>query len=137
VTLLSVHVMMTWFMTGLIWFVQVVHYPLMGKIGPDTYEDYQVNHMRRTGWVVGPAMTAEAATGVWLLVHVGSDLLWFGFLLLVVIWGSTAFIQVPRHNQLIGGFDAGCHRILVWTNWIRTAAWTARSALGFAMLGMV
>ena len=31
--LLPVHIAVTWYMTGVIWFVQLVHYPLMDGVG--------------------------------------------------------------------------------------------------------
>jgi type IV secretory pathway TrbD component len=30
----------SWFMTSLIWFVQIVHYPLLAKVGPVQSKDY-------------------------------------------------------------------------------------------------
>ena len=35
VLLLLLHAAATLFMTGLIWFVQVVHYPLFARVGED------------------------------------------------------------------------------------------------------
>ncbi|MCK6525129.1 hypothetical protein L6R49_27300, partial [Myxococcota bacterium] len=32
--LLLIHAAATWFMVGLIWFVQIVHYPLFSAVGP-------------------------------------------------------------------------------------------------------
>ena len=130
---LWVHVMATWFMVGVIWFVQVVHYPLMKQVGVADYVLYQSDHMRRTTWVVGPGMLVEALTGVWLLFVDTSMGLWMGLGLLVLIWLSTVFLQVPRHNQLLLKFDDHHHRLLVQTNWIRTLAWTARGILCFGM----
>ena len=134
---LWIHVMATWFMVGVIWFVQVVHYPLMKQVGVEGYVDYQTEHMRRTTWVVGPGMVLEVVTGVWLLVVGSSLLVWTGMGLLLLIWVSTVFLQVPRHNRLLVQFDKEQHRILVQTNWIRTVAWTVRGLLCFAMLEMV
>ena len=57
-----------------------------------------------------------------------------GLGLLAVIWLSTAFLSVPRHEALRHGFDASAHGALVATNWIRTAAWTVRSALLLVVL---
>ncbi|MEM1030883.1 MAG: hypothetical protein AAGN82_11060 [Myxococcota bacterium] len=57
-----------------------------------------------------------------------------GLALVVIIWGSTALIQVPAHSALSGGFDEGAHARLVATNWIRTVAWFIRSGLVVAML---
>jgi hypothetical protein len=135
-SILWVHVMATWFMVGVIWFVQMVHYPLMKQVGVTGYVTYQADHMRRTTWVVGPGMLVEAFTGVWLLFVGASIFLWMGLGLLVLIWLSTVLLQVPRHNQLLLRFDGEHHRMLVQTNWIRTFAWTARGILCLGMLQM-
>ena len=52
-----------------------------------------------------------------------------GAALVGVIWASTAFVQVPLHSALGGAFDGDAHGKLVATNWVRTAAWTARGGL--------
>jgi hypothetical protein len=54
--------------------------------------------------------------------------------LVSVIWMSTWIWQVPAHRRLDAGFDAAAHRRLTRTNWMRTAAWTARSAIAVAMV---
>ncbi|MGI9470789.1 MAG: hypothetical protein ACR2NZ_04615, partial [Rubripirellula sp.] len=61
-----------------------------------------------------------------------------GLVLIVLIWLSTAFLQVPCHQQLSNGFDEAAYRRLVSSNWIRTALWTARGAMMgyFATLAM-
>ena len=59
-----------------------------------------------------------------------------GFALVVVIWIATLLASVPMHERLARGFDAAAHRRLVRTNWIRTAAWTARGALVLWMLAV-
>ena len=123
----------TFAMTGLIWFVQVVHYPLFRAVGAPGYAAYQAEHMRLTTLVVGPLMLLEAATALWLLLDrpafVSPARAWTGLALLAVAWLVTAFLSVPRHEALRHGFDPSAHAALVATNWIRTAAWTARSVL--------
>ncbi len=119
-------------MVGLIWFVQIVHYPLMSGVGPDGYTDYQIRHQRRTTWVVGPPMLVEALTSVLLIWYPpipNTALLLLGVAMLFVIWVSTALLSVPCHTRLEKGFDVKAHRQLVWTNWIRTIFWTLRGAL--------
>lgn len=128
----------TVFMTGLIWFVQVVHYPLMASVGWDRFSTYSQQHQARTTWVVAGPMLTEACLTIWTVVS-NPQLIqkpWYiaSSLLLVAIWASTAFLQVPLHQKLGLGFDE--HRIhkLVRTNWIRTIAWTGRALLlGFAL----
>jgi hypothetical protein len=135
---LLAHAAATLFMVGLIWFVQVVHYPLLARVGPAEAVGYEQAHTRRTAWVVGPAMLLEAGTGV-LLARVRpagvSDLqVGFGLALLAVVWASTRFVQVPCHDRLSRAFDPPTHGRLVATNWVRTAAWTLRGLLALWMI---
>lgn len=58
----------TWFMTGLIWFVQVVHYPLYDRVGSAEFQVYERDHCALTTLVVAPMMVAELLSGVMLLV---------------------------------------------------------------------
>lgn len=135
--LVLVHAAATLFMTGLVWFVQVVHYPLYDRVGADGFSRYELDHTRRTGWVVGPAMAVEAGSAAWLLAApptgVPVALLWLGAALLALVWLSTFFLQVPRHGELCYGFDAGAHRALVRSNWVRTWLWSARSLVAIAV----
>lgn len=134
--LFLVHFVATVFMTGLIWFVQVVHYPLFASVGGD-FVAYQQAHMRQTALVVGPAMLLEAATAASLLVRrpewLSPEAAWLNVVLLAGIWGSTALLQVPAHETLLSGFAPAPHLALVRTNWLRTLLWTARAA-GLAVL---
>ena len=59
--LLLIHAGATLYMTGLIWFVQVVHYPLMARVGEDGFAEYEKHHQRLTTWVVAPPMAAGTA----------------------------------------------------------------------------
>jgi hypothetical protein len=68
VLLLLAHAAATLFMVGVIWFVQVVHYPLFARVGTPDFSTYSIRHTRLTGLVVGPAMLLEAATAVALVV---------------------------------------------------------------------
>lgn len=133
----------TWFMTGLIWFVQAVHYPSYLRIGRGSFVGFQRAHLRSTGWVVGPAMAAEAAATILVAGastaggHVAGavgSLVWIGLGLLALTWASTAFVQVLLHRILKRKFDAAAARRLVGTNRAPTVAWSARAALATAML---
>ncbi len=131
------HVGATLFMVGLIWFVQVVHYPLFGSVGREGFARYSQAHSRLTGFVVGPPMLVEAATAVALVVRapqgVPFSLPLTGLVLLAVVWLSTAFLQSPQHTVLGRGFVADSHRFLVLSNWVRTVCWTARGVVVLLM----
>lgn len=133
--LLLAHLGATWAMTGLIWFVQVVHYPLLARLGEAYFLPYHRMHCERTGYVVGPLMLVElaAAAALVYLLAPGSPArtaAWAGLLLLGVIWASTALVQIPQHNRLGAlGPDPATLAALVRGNWLRTVAWTLRAAL--------
>ncbi len=132
--LLLVHTATTLFMLGVIWFVQIVHYPLFSDVGASEFAGYERQHTRRTGRVVALPMLAEMASAVTLAFRMGGALAWCGLALLVTIWVSTGFWQVPAHRRLEGRFDVATHRRLVHTNWVRTVAWSARAVISIALL---
>lgn len=123
----------TLFMCGVIWFVQIVHYPLFARVGAAGYGEYQAAHQALTTFVVMPPMLLEIATA-WLLLAVrpAQVPLWLvimGVVLVLVLWLATFFLSVPMHAILGAGFNAAAHERLVATNWVRTAAWTLRALL--------
>jgi hypothetical protein len=128
----------TLFMTGVIWIVQSVHYPLFALVGRDRFTEYAREHQRRITLVVGIVMPVEAVTAVLLLLAtpagVQRGLLVLGAILLLPIWLSTALLQVPAHHHLSAGFDDRAASRLVETNWLRTALWSVRSALILVVL---
>jgi hypothetical protein len=127
------HLASTLFMTGVIWFVQCVHYPLFASVGEEGFRNFEERHSFLTTWIVAPPMFLEAATALLLF--------WFrpagmptwqivtGLAFVVVNWLSTALLQVPEHKRLAGGYNRTAQERLVLTNWIRTAGWSFRAIL--------
>lgn len=136
--LLSVHLLATAAMVGLIWFVQVVHYPLFAAVGAERFLAYEAAHQRLTSYVVGPPMAVEGVTALALLVAApdGVGRMWplVGLALLAAIHASTVLLQVPAHGRLAQDGDPAVMRRLVRTNWIRTVGWSARAVVAVAML---
>jgi len=122
------------FLTGLIWFVQIVHYPLFAATGDAYFAAYAAEHARRTTAVVALPMLVELGSALGIVAFHPAPVSLAGAALVVLIWISTAALQVPCHNQLRQGFDAACHRRLVSSNWIRTLAWTLRSCIAVYLL---
>lgn len=138
--LLLVNAAATWFMCGVVWFVQLVHYPLFGSYDREDYPAVMGAHQRRTGRVVFAVMLTELVTAV-LLVPLGPGSVpgWMTGLgaALAGVWAaSTAAVQIPLHQRLSAGYDPAAHRWLVASNWVRTAAWSARGGLCMVMLGL-
>jgi hypothetical protein len=117
-------------MCGLIWFVQIVHYPLFKHVPGPAFVPYARLHSRLTAWVVIPVMLLELGTGILLPLQAASalpaSLAWANLAGIGLTWLSTFLLQVPMHQRLAQRFDPSDHRRLVLTNWIRTVLWTVR-----------
>ncbi|WP_182869477.1 hypothetical protein [Stieleria mannarensis] len=126
-----VNLVTTWYLVGLIWMVQCVHYKLFDRVGGEQFIEYETDHANLITPIVGPPMLVEIATAGLLLVFapplIPRWVLVAAFVAVVGIWLSTAFIQVPCHNRLTNdGFTRADYQLLVGSNWIRTILWTAR-----------
>ena len=120
-------------MVGVIWFVQVVHYPLLSVVPVDSAAMVAREHQRRTGWVVMIPMTLEGVTTLALLALVPQGVAWFvpwlAGIPLAVALGGTVLLSVPRHARMAENPDATVGQELVSTNWVRTIAWTVRGVI--------
>ena len=135
ITLLLVNAITAWLLCGLIWTIQVVHYPLFEDVGHENFSAYHGRHMWLITWIVMPLMFLEVASaGLLLFLGENSVPFWSSLVALAVVWISTAIYQVPLHDQLARGYNAELIRRLVLTNWWRTLAWTVRSLCLAVML---
>ena len=131
--LFVVNLSATWYMVGLIWMVQIVHYNMFDRVGLEQFQQYEADHNRLITPIVGVPMLFELATAV-LLLFAAPDSFprWaaiVGLVLIGLIWISTVMLQIPCHTQLLSGFDEATYRRLVNSNWIRTGLWTVRGGL--------
>ncbi len=135
---LLVNFVATAVMTGVIWFVQWVHYPLLASVPVDGAVEVAHQHQRRTGQVLALPMAVEGLTTLWLLASrpeaVSLTLPWLGAVLLAVALGSTVFVSVPLHAKMATNPTADVGKRLITTNWLRTIAWSARAVVCAAML---
>ena len=125
-------------MVGLIWFVQLVHYPLFHLADRERFPQFEAAHMVRTAQAVSIPMVLEAGTAITLLSlepsYIPRSSLAIGFALLLIIWISTFLIQTPLHTALERGYDEEIVKKLIRSNWTRTLAWTLRGFLLCLML---
>lgn len=126
------------FMTGFIWTIQVVHYPLFDRVGAESFVRYEADHGRHVVRLVAPGFLATGVTSVALLVSrpdaVPLAAPVAGMLLFAITLFSTARWQIPQHQRLGRGFDRDAHARLVATNWVRTVAWSCHALLALWML---
>lgn len=136
--ILVVHTAATLVMVGLIWFVQIVHYPLLARFGAETSTSVAEEHQRRTGYVVALPMVVEGVTTLALLADAPSSVWigwpWIGAVLLAIVLLSTVLLSVPLHARMARAHDERTGRRLVLTNWPRTIGWTARGVISAVMV---
>jgi uncharacterized membrane protein len=136
--ILLIQFMSTCFMMGLIWLVQIVHYPLFAHVGEEGFKEYEARHQRLVLGVVGPVMSVELVTAAFLAWHppTAGTASWLraGFVLVLLIWCSTALVQSRQHGELARGFSRSVMNSLVRWNWVRTVAWTVRGVILLAVV---
>ncbi|MCC5840907.1 MAG: hypothetical protein JJT96_12375 [Opitutales bacterium] len=121
-------------MTGIIWMVQMVHYPQFLVIDPACWQAAHARHCRMMGFLVGPLMLAELIMAHALLLWpyptpAAREGLLVALGLTYLCWGWTIWRALPLHRSLEQAKNAAFIEKLVRENWLRTAAWTAKSAV--------
>ena len=119
---------------GLIWIVQIVHYPSFLYVEKTKYFDFQDFHMKRISYIVVPLMLTELLSALALIpkntnLEVRGILFWISFILMAFIWIWTFFINVPLHSKLTHSFDDKLIHALIRSNWPRTIAWTIKGGV--------
>lgn len=124
---------------GLIWTIQLVHYPSFLDVGSKEYLLFQQNHMRNISLLVMPLMLLELAAGIYLLfAQLSNHIHWSVYpatFFLILIWAVTFFVASPLHGRLVsGGYNVENIQKLINANWWRTIAWTGRTIIFFLLL---
>lgn len=128
-----VHLGATLFMVGVIWFAQLVQYPLFASVPSGEFALYHRRYIGRTALLVAPVMALEGLSALamlwWLPPWMEQQQVWMGLCLLAVIHGATFGIEIPAQWRLQRTFQVRDHAILLWVNGLRVLGWSARGML--------
>ena len=124
--LLKVNLLSTSVMVGVIWVIQLLHYPSFHFINEKKYIEFQHFHMRRISFIVIPVMLIELASALLLSYFFRSSLTIILLAILLGIWGITFIFFTNMHQKLTNGYDRANVDSLVKINWSRTALWSLR-----------
>lgn len=129
--MLIIHLIATSVMVGVIWVIQLVHYPSFHFIELKQYTTFQRFHMSRISYVVIPAMLTELFTLILIVISMDQidTLVLASAILLIFIWLITAVFFSGVHQKLTLGYDQTVVDKLVKLNWGRTLMWTLRLLL--------
>ena len=127
------HLVFTSTMVGIIWVIQLVHYPSFYFIRKDIFVSFQEFHTNKIAIVVVPVMLVELITGI-LLIYMETNIdiaLSISLFILIAIWVLTAIYFYKAHQKLMSGYNEEIINQLIKLNWIRTILWTFRLILFF------
>lgn len=126
----NIHYASSLALLGLIWVVQLVHYPSFRFVDSNEFVEFEKRHSSSITLIVLPLMFTELITGM-LLLETKSLPLYLNLGSVILIWLSTFFVSVPCHQKLSLGKDIDVISKLVNTNWIRTILWTFKFGILF------
>ena len=100
--IILLHAIVTFLLTGLIWVIQLVHYPMFQFLDSQAYSKAMSFHQQRISIIVVPLMLFELLSGVYLAHAQWSSLARFhsiNIALIVIIWIHTFGLMVPFHKK--------------------------------------
>ena len=125
---------LTLYMSGMIWSMQILEYPLFALVGPKEFPAYHWRHNRGLPFLVMlPSLAAFASAVALIFTRPARLPLWASIVIAVLdlfILIATVAREAPLHAQIDReGSQAGLIRQLVQGNWIRTVLWTVNAIL--------
>lgn len=124
---------------GVIWFAQLVVYPLFAKVGPDDYVDYHTFYLSRIPLpVILPGFACFLLP--MMLIFFRPLSIPLGLALANAVCGLvglvvTVVLEIPRHHRLEnGGKQERVISELIRYNWPRTFGITGSAVLTLVML---
>ena len=122
-----IHIISTSIMVGVIWVIQLVHYPSFKYVNESDYIIFQKYHMSNISNIVFPVMFTELITAL-IILFFGEKSLFFvlSLICLFLIWVMTGVLFTKYHSILKEGKDLTIIEKMIKANWIRALLWTMR-----------
>jgi hypothetical protein len=129
----------TLYMTGMIWSMQILEYPLFALVGPKEFPAYHRRHNRGLPFlVILPSLAAFVSAVVLIFTPPARLPLWASIVITVldlIILIATVAREAPLHARLDReGSSVTLIRQLVLGNWIRTLLWTVNALFLLALV---
>lgn len=114
---------------GLIWTIQLAHYPAFIHIDEARAPAFHQEHSAALSLVAAPLMIGELCVASALFMFQTSNLSLVNLVTVGTTWLLTFALSVPVHNRLAKEWNKDLIHKLIRTNWPRTIVWTARIPL--------
>ena len=128
------HIVSTSIMVGVIWVMQLLHYPTLLYVKNEAFRQFQNFHMRNISIIVVPIMLIELASGLMIYLQ-GERSFEFlvSFALLIILWIMTGLLFTKFHSRLRKSKDIRIINKMIFLNWYRTLFWSMRLIIIFLM----
>ena len=121
------------FMFGLILTTQIVSYPMFLK-AEENFSVYHMSYVNKISTIAAPLMIIELFLSLLFVILLQSYFAISIFLIMILIFLSTFFIQVPIHEKLKNNYNIYLCNKLINTNWIRVFLWLSKCIISFIMI---
>ena len=105
----------------LILMTQFINYPLFNYVSSGDFPIH-LYYTKAITYIVAPLMIELIINSFLLYIKFDITLV-ICQILILIIWLSTIFIQVPIHNKISNKYNVHLIEELIKTNWIRTISW--------------
>jgi len=120
----------TLLIAGVLWFVQLVHYPLFNEIPAKNMVNYGYYHIQKISGIINLLFIVDFTTIVFLLLLVNSDLSATLMIINIAIFGFIVILTritfLPIHQKLSKNPNSFLISKLINLNWIRTLVWSLK-----------
>ncbi len=132
--LIVLHIVSTSIMVGVIWVMQLLHYPALLYVKNETFRQFQNFHMTKISIIVVPIMLIELVSGFIIYLQ-GERSFEFlaSFVLMIILWIMTGLIFTKFHSKLRKSKDIRIINKMIFLNWYRTLFWSMRLIIIFLM----
>ena len=121
-------------LVGVIIMTQFITYPLFQIIESD-FTKYHQKYTKLMSYVVAPLMIIELILVLIITINYYDNLLVIlNASLIIIIWSSTFFLQVPKHNLISQKKIKSEIVFLIRSNYIRTLCWILKLIISLQIL---
>ena len=125
----ALQIAVTGYLVGLIWLIQLIHYPAFRHIESSCWNQFHQAHSAALGLLAGGPMVISLLVGVWLAYTAGDVRQYVVVGCEILAWLVTFGLSVPEHTRLAKAKDGAAIARLIRWNWVRTLAWTVKLAV--------
>ena len=122
------------YLVGVHWTFQLVHFPLLNRVGVNEFQDYQVSHQKRVIWSVRiPRLLAIILAAILIILDPWGIEIWqlWAYLGSLILASAISFQFIRPLQALLSrqGYSSKMIQLVTRLHWARTLLSTAGAAI--------